>query len=244
MQARASLLSSMAALLLLSGFGVCGGNEQVLFREDFQTLEQWKPLFFPKIKQHSTYAAHTQEGGTCLRAESQGSASGLVYRKTFDPHEFPFLRWSWKVENVYEKGDVQKKAGDDYPIRIYLMFKYDPERVGFYDRLKYNTAKLLYGEYPPDSSLNYIWANRDEERSIVSSPYTDRSKMVPIDQGRVRVGQWVSHERNVLEDYRRAFGKEPPAEASIAIMNDSDNTGEHSVSYVRSLEVFRRNGDN
>lgn len=234
-----ALLSWVGLALLFAAAVVCGGNEKVLLREDFQTLEQWKPLFFPKIKKHSTYAVHLEEG-PCLRAESQGSASGLVCRKTFYPHEFPFLRWSWKIENVYEKGDVRKKAGDDYPIRIYLMFKYDPDRVGFYDRLKYNAAKLLYGEYPPDSSLNYIWANREDEQSIVSSPYTDRSKMMPLDQGRTQVGRWVVHERNILDDYRQAFGKEPPAEASIAIMNDSDNTGEHSVSYVRFLEVFQK----
>lgn len=235
-----SLLSWVVLTLLLAGSGVCGDNERVLLREDFQTLDQWRPLFFPKIKNHSTYAVDAEESGTSLRAESQGSASGLVYQKTFNPHEFPLLRWSWKVEKVYEKGDVREKAGDDYPIRIYLMFKYDPSRVGFYDRLKYNTAKLLYGEYPPDSSLNYIWANRDDEQSIVSSPYTDRSKMVPVDQGRRQIGQWVTHERNIIDDYREAFGKEPPAEARIAIMNDSDNTGERSVSYVRFLEVFRR----
>jgi hypothetical protein len=243
MQTKA-LLSWVVLTLIFSGFGVCGDNEKVLFREDFQSLEQWKPLFFPKIKNHSTYAVHAEEGGTSLRAESQGSASGLVYQKTFNPHEFPLLRWSWKVENVYEKGDVRKKEGDDYPIRIYLMFSYDPARVGFYDRLKYNAAKLLYGEYPPDSSLNYIWANREDDQRIVSSPYTDRSKMLLIDQGKSKVGEWVNHECNIIDDYREAFGKEPPGEARIAIMNDSDNTGEHSVSYVRFLEVYQKDDDN
>lgn len=37
---------------------------------------------------------------------------------------------------------------------------------------------------------------------------------------------------------KAAFGKDPPAMAGIAIMNDSDNMGEMAVSYVDFLEVF------
>ena len=50
---------------------------------------------------------------------------------------------------------------------------------------------------------------------------------------------WQDEEINILQDYRSAFGKEPPSIASIAIMNDSDNTGQQSVSYIDFIEVFR-----
>ena len=46
-------------------------------------------------------------------------------------------------------------------------------------------------------------------------------------------------DRVFLEDYRRAFGEDPPAEASLAIMNDSDDTGQSAVSFVEFIEVFR-----
>jgi hypothetical protein len=49
----------------------------------------------------------------------------------------------------------------------------------------------------------------------------------------------VEEEANILEDYTKAFGAAPPAIASIAIMNDSDNTGESSVSYVDYIEVYK-----
>jgi hypothetical protein len=44
---------------------------------------------------------------------------------------------------------------------------------------------------------------------------------------------------DVFEVYREAFGVLPPRTASIAIMNDSDNTGERSVSYVDYIEVYK-----
>ena len=49
----------------------------------------------------------------------------------------------------------------------------------------------------------------------------------------------VGEEADVIEDYKKAFGVSPPAVASIAIMNDSDNTGESSVSYIDFIEVFK-----
>ena len=41
-----------------------------------------------------------------------------------------------------------------------------------------------------------------------------------------QTGQWVTEQRNVVEDFKKAFGKEPPNIGAIAIMTDTDNTGE------------------
>jgi hypothetical protein len=48
----------------------------------------------------------------------------------------------------------------------------------------------------------------------------------------------VDEEIDILTDYQRAFGTKPPARARIAIMNDSDNTGESSVSWMDHIEVY------
>ncbi|MCK5347452.1 MAG: DUF3047 domain-containing protein, partial [Candidatus Heimdallarchaeota archaeon] len=74
----------------------------------------------------------------------------------------------------YRNGNAKTKEGDDYPIRIYVIFKYDPKRAGFFEKLKYNSAKLVYGEYPPHSALNYIWANKEHKERIITSAYTDK----------------------------------------------------------------------
>ncbi len=120
---------------------------------------------------------------------------------------------------------------------MYVIFRYDPDKAGVGERVKYNILKFIYGEYPPKSSLNYIWANRENARKVFPSPYTDKSRMI-IKSGPAEVGKWETEEANILNDYRAAFGEDPPAEASLAIMNDSDNTGERSVSYVDFIEVY------
>jgi hypothetical protein len=235
---RTAIAALFVLLVLLTG-AASAQERHILFVEDFDDLNNWKPLNFPKIEEHSTYTTASQGDERYLKAESKASASGLIYENEFNVYEFPKVRWRWKVENIYKNGDTKTKKGDDYPIRVYIIFKYDPEKAGLWEKITYNTAKLIYGEYPLHSSLNYIWANREHEESILTSPYTDRAKMIPLQQGKTRVGAWIVEEINILEDYQRAFGEAPPSATSIAIMNDSDNTGESSVSYVDYIEVYR-----
>ncbi len=212
---------------------------EVFLREDFQDLGAWKPVYFPSIRNHTLYSIDTQDGESFLKAESRASASGIVFKSTFNVFEYPKARWRWKVSNVYKKGDVRTKAGDDYPIRIYVMFQYDPESAPLGKRIRYGIAKKLYGEYPPHSSLNYIWANKRSEEGIVANAYAGEARMIILERGEGSAGKWIEEEVNILDDYRKAFGEAPPSTATLAIMNDSDNTGEKAVSYLDYIEIFR-----
>ncbi|MCX5806105.1 MAG: DUF3047 domain-containing protein [Proteobacteria bacterium] len=212
---------------------------RILFREDFNNLENWRPIYFPKISRHTAYTVETNGGKSFLKAESNASASALVYKEDFNIYDYPQARWRWKVNNVYQNAVPETKSGDDYPIRVYIIFKYDPETAHALDKVKYGIAKKLYGEYPPHSTLIYVWANSDEQKQIMTSPYTDKARLIALEKGKGRVGIWQQEEVNILQDYRAAFGADPPASASIAIMNDSDNTGQASVSYLGFIEVFK-----
>lgn len=241
MRHTAKIIPPLFVLLALLAFlpALAAAQPTVLLREEFQDLNQWRPLTFPKIKEHTQYTIEEQGRESVLRTESRASASAIVYRKPFNVYDYPRLRWKWKVMNVYEKGNARTKEGDDYPLRVYVLFEYDPDKAGFYDAIKYGVAKSFYGEYPPHSALNYIWANRDDETGIITNTYASNAKMVVLQKGKKKLGRWIVEERNILDDYRTAFGTDPPAMATLGIMNDSDNTKESSVSYVGFIEVYR-----
>ena len=186
------------------------------------------------------YALVTEDGRTVVRADADDSAGGLVRRIDIDPAATPILSWSWKVENVLQKGDVRRKSGDDYPARLYITFDYDPSDLSFGDRIKYRALKLLgYGDIPV-RALNYIWANNANETAIVENPYTDWVQMVPVQSGADGLGAWQTERRNVLDDYRAAFGEDPPAINAIAIMTDGDNTGEAATAYYGDIRMSAR----
>ncbi|MHA2344048.1 MAG: DUF3047 domain-containing protein [Candidatus Hodarchaeales archaeon] len=202
-------------------------------------MDDWKPLNFPKIKEHTKYSIDNSGDDSFLKAESRASASGIIFKKKFNVFEYPKARWRWKVNNIYTKGNAKEKSGDDYPIRVYIIFEYDPDTASFGKMIKYGLARKIYGEYPPDSSLNYIWANRQHQKHIITNTYAKESQMIVLQSGKENIGIWQEQEVNMLEDYRKAFRKNPPATASLAIMSDSDNTGERAVSYVDYIEVFK-----
>ena len=200
--------------------------------------DSWEPLTFDKIEKHTEYALVEDGGAVVVKAVSRGSASGLVRKVDIDPLEYPVVEWRWKVRNVLEKGDVTRKDGDDYPARLYITFKFDPGKVGFFERATYEAIRLTRGEYPPMGAINYIWESKSPVGTLAPNPYTDRVMMIVLESGAEKVGQWVSESRNLVEDYRKAFGADPPRISGVAVMTDTDNTGESTVAWFGDI-VFR-----
>ena len=135
------------------------------------------------------------------------------------------LRWRWKAERLPDGGDTRTKAGDDAAARVYVTFRYSPERLPWPQRLLYEATRRIYGEAPPHASLMYVWDTRAPVGTSVPNPYTDRVRTIVLDSGAAHLGRWRVHERDLLADYRAAFGEEPPPISGVAIMTDADNTG-------------------
>jgi hypothetical protein len=62
--------------------------------------------------------------------------------------------------------------------------------------------------------------------------------MFVVESGDANVGKWREYERNLYEDYKRAFGEEPPMISGIAIMTDTDNTGESATAYYGEISIL------
>ncbi|MBL8376482.1 MAG: DUF3047 domain-containing protein [Burkholderiales bacterium] len=250
-------MTSLCRALALVGLvaiatGMSASAQQVIAAGSFSARgadsglpPDWKPLTFRKVERHTRYTLVNDGGVTVLKAESAASASGLMRRfdeRVVELKDFPILRWRWKVAGLVKGADIRSREGDDYPARIYVVFRYDPERpgVGASMRMQYGLAKSLYGEYPPHASLNYVWDGRAPAGTMLPNAYTARAMMFVVESGAARVGEWVSVERDVYADYRRAFNEEPPPVAGIAVMTDTDQTGESAVAWYGDIELRAR----
>jgi hypothetical protein len=200
---------------------------------------EWKPLTFAKITSHTQYSLVKDGGTKVVKAVSKSSASGLIRKIRIDIEKHPIIRWRWKALNILRNGDVTKKKGDDYPARIYVTFEYDPKTAGIFETALINFGRLIYGEDPPISTINYIWANKAPVGTIVQSPYTKLDKMIVVETGEALLNHWVTEERNILDDYIMAFGETPPPVSGVAIMTDSDNTKESAIAFYGDI-LFRQ----
>ena len=199
----------------------------------------WEPLTFSRIASHTRYTLVNEAGRTVLQAQSAASASGLVRTMVIDPTRYPVLTWEWKISNVLEKGDVTRKSGDDFAAQIYITFADDPQRRTFFQRSKTAAIKLFYGVAPPSAALAYVWGNRAEVGSIHPNAYTDRLRMIVVESGTAHLNQWRWARRDVVADFRHAFGTDPPPISGIAVMTDTDDTGESATAWYGDITLSR-----
>lgn len=238
---RSTWTNSALALAWL-GLASPGALAEAPLLPPFSTMatlaDGWEPLEFPRIDRHTRYELITDDGVQVVQATADGSASGLIARVDLAPGDSMLLRWQWKVSNVFENGDARQKSGDDYPARIYVAFEFQPEKAGWFERAKRKTVEVMFGETLPGNALNYIWANRLPEQTFIANAFTDQTMMVAVNSGSEQVGQWVTVERDIVADYRKAFGEEPPRMVGVAIMSDADNTGERAQAWYRDVELI------
>lgn len=201
--------------------------------------QAWQPLTFPKIPTPTRYRAVQIDGTTVVQARSHGGASGLVHVLEADPARFPWLGWIWRVERTPEGADVTTKAGDDCAARIYVTFKFVSSRKNWWERVKHKTAQFFAGYELPGSAIVYAWTSRAEAGSFIDSPYTRHSKLIVVRSHGDPKGRWIREERNIVEDYRTAFGTSPPPLMGIAIMTDTDNTGSSATAYYGDIRLRR-----
>lgn len=192
------------------------GAEQTIIIDDFENglKPQWE---CEKFKRETQYRIVKTENSHVLKAESTASASALIFKYEYNPREYPILSWRWKVENIINKGDEVKKDADDYAARVCVIFPH------WFPSL---TKKITY-----------LWGNKLPKGKHTPSPYYSRSIMVAVESGNENVGKWVEKQRNVYEDFKMLFGEEPPTIGGIAIMTDTDNTGESAIAYYDDIKI-------
>ena len=197
----------------------------------------WEALTFPRVPRHTRYTVVRDGAGFVLRAESDASASGLYRPLDLDPRVHRVLSWRWKVEGMLARSDPRRKEGDDYAARVYVAFRYDPASAGAWERARYGAFRLLYGRYPPGLALNYVWESRLPVGTVLDNVYSARAKVVVVRSGAAEAGTWVTETRDIYADYRRIVGGEPPRVEGIALMTDTDDTGDRAVAYYDAITL-------
>ena len=189
-------------------------EELPISRFGAEGLTGWESKIFEGV---TDYSLVKENGRTVVKAHSKTAASGLIKKIDLDPRRFRYLKWSWKVAGIIPNGDERTKAGDDYAARVYVVF---PGRFFWQTR-----------------AINYIWANRLPRGASIPNAYTGNARMVAVESGNARVGQWISEERDILADYHRLFGEEPRRIGAIAIMTDTDNTGAEAIAWYGEITI-------
>jgi Protein of unknown function (DUF3047) len=194
------------------------------------------------VKKTTTYTAvlDADTKRVVIDGKAQGAAAALGVRLDYDVKQQRMLRFSWKVGSLLESSDPTTKGGDDYAARVYVTFAHDSTRSTFRERTENVIFRTLYGETPPRTALAYVFTHKAKTGDIIVSPFTSRVKKIVVDADTNAVAKWKNFERDVYADYKRAFNEEPTRISGIAIMVDTDNTGETASSRFGDISLSEK----
>lgn len=207
------IIISVATLYIM--LSTAFASEQLTISQfSTQSLEDWNEKEF----QNLTIYSFVKDGDkTVLKAHANNSASGLFKEQTINLAEYPYLNWRWKTTTRLNVDDEKTKLGDDYSARIYII-----KDGGFFF---WNTK-----------ALNYVWAKNEAIESVWPNAFApDNAMMIAVRSKADALNTWFSEKREVAKDFKQAFGEGITEIDGIAIMTDTDNSQDETISYFGEL---------
>ncbi|MDH3695177.1 MAG: DUF3047 domain-containing protein [Gammaproteobacteria bacterium] len=203
----------IAVLFILFSVHITSTYGDVVGQFQQGVLDGWE---VKKFKGQTEYTLVEEANGYSLQARSDASASALYKAIKIDLTQTPYLNWSWRVDSPLNGVDETTKQGDDYAARVYVV-----RETGML------SLKSL--------AISYVWSSYQKEGSVWPNAFTDNAAMIAVRNGDVRAGQWISEKRNVREDFKRAFGRDIKEINVVALMTDTDNSGQSAQAYYGNI---------
>jgi len=199
---------------------------------------QWSEATLGLKKRPTEYSLVPDVNGKpVLRARADAAASALMHPVRVRLERAHHLNWRWKVSSLVSGADNSSRQFEDAPARVILSFDGDKSSLGFRDQMFFEHARVLTGREVPYATLMYIWARDKPLESVITNPHTGRVRMVVVENGPKRVGEWVTYNRDIVADYLKAFGEPPGALTAIGVMTDTDNTGENVEAWYGDIRL-------
>jgi Protein of unknown function (DUF3047) len=200
----------------------------------------WEPWVLHPSKAKTRYRLEKLDSGMAMRADADSSASGLVCALKIDPARRPFLEWRWRVDSLITGADNTDRYAEDAPVRIVLAFDGDKSALPLRDRLFLEQSRIFSGNELPYATLMYIWENNKPVGSVIQNPHTGRVRKIVVASGPIGVRQWQSFRRNIIEDFKLAYGHAPGKLLGVAILTDTDNTKEKVTAWYGDIKLLRK----
>lgn len=187
-----------------------------------------RPAFYnDREKEGYNYRVNEEDGNKFLRydgVEAKHLNFPLV-NKRINIYETPILSWKWRGFELPKGANEDNDDRNDTIASIYVVF--DMGRVALVKKVP--------------KSIRYTWSSTLEEGTELSKFYGNQ-KIVVMESGPGQMGEWITFERNIVEDYKRLFGDDPPKNPiAILILSDGDSTQSHAKADYDHIMLKSRN---
>jgi len=179
-------------------------------------------------------------GKNVVKLHSKNALTFLEKTVDIDISHYPVISWRWKVENDLKSIDENTVAGDDHPIRLFFVFEPDEDRQSSWFRVKrFFYLDRIHGHPFGGRFTEYLWSSHLLPEDVIKDPGKPRQKLLVADSGKEKLGQWMSYQRNLYDDFKKLYNEEPRRLVFIGILNDTDHSGQEATSYIADLTFSR-----
>ena len=196
------------------------------------TADGWEEITFNGYVENRWLAV---DGG--VRVISDGGISIIFRRLDADLDRTPVLTWRWRSNNAPAPTDLSKNSGEDRAISVYVAFPHEPERASFGESLRYNFLRIAQGEDTPGRVLTFVWGGMRPRGTLLRRSGTDAVRILRTPKA--STDTWHEERVNVVAEFRKAFGWDPPNPTHIGITSDSDDTGRAIDAMVVDIEYVQ-----
>lgn len=215
----------LAAALVVAGAALAGASGPIHANFENGIPPGWKPAGMgPQNDRGQVNTLQEPGGNHFLRIATNGTFYSIGITSPFNPAEYPVVSWRWRVTKLPAGADISRKASADAAARLFVTFARNSARHEKHPR-----------------ALVYVWDSKYPVGTILPSPYLPRTeKLIVLESGSARAGQWISERVDLVSDYRRAYGGDAPEVEKIACATGSAHTHSASVADFDDLEVTTR----
>jgi hypothetical protein len=200
----------------------------------------WQPVLLPG-KSATDYRWETKAGRRSVAARADHSASMWRRDVSIAAVDLGQVQFSWWVQSPLPGADLAAAGQGDAPARVLFAFAGDHRQLSPRNRMLFDLAETLSGERPPFATLMYVYGPEGAAADdVLVHTRTDRVRKIVVDAGQAHARQWRDHRRDLAADFRRAFGEEPGALLSVALMTDADNTRQTAQAWYGPIEFLPR----
>lgn len=140
-------------------------------------------------------------------------------------YETPILSWKVRAHDLPDNANEQSNDRNDSVASIYVVFEMG--RVALIKKVP--------------KSIRYTWSTTLKEGET-SSKLFGNQQIIVVKSGNDDTGEWVTFERNIVEDYKQMFGDSPPANPiAILILSDGDSTNDFVKADYDDIILKRKN---
>ena len=180
------------------------------------TNDELKTLKVRKVKGKTKWTLGFNENGNYIKAEAEGTGSGLGKEILIDLNKTPFINITWKVEKDLSGIVENSKKGHDFAARVFVVKKTGATALS-------------------NRAVNYVFSSNNSIGKNWRSPYTKKSIDYVLATTKNNLNEWVTVKANVKDHFKQLHNLDIEEIEGVAIMTDTDNSKLKAVSYYQNI---------